>query len=551
MLRKLRISNFAIIENVELEFQNNLTTITGETGSGKSILLGALNLLLGERADYSVLRDKNSKTIIEGEWHINEELRHFFEENDLDFDTLCIIRREIIGEGKSRAFINDSPVNLNLLKALTSSLIHIHSQHNTLELRDKAFQLSIIDILGNHQHSLQSYKTAFLAYQQAKSDLKSLQEQWQLLIRERDFVQFQIEELAQLDLEKTNYDALIDELRELEHAEVLIQNTSESIQILEQTDGVLLSLNRIKNNMQKIAAVSKVAAGLLERIEVVDIEIKDILAEMESFAESITIDPKQMDFLNNKLESFQKALRKHQLENQEQLSSFYKQLLEKNLLSESLEFDLKNAEKQYEASLAQLKIIGTELSDARKNAATQIGLQLQPYFSRLKLNDARVEFKLSAKTNFDATGIDHVDLLFSTNQGIEPQAIEKVASGGELGRLMLILMTLMSERKALPTVIFDEIDTGVSGDVADRIGQLLREMGKNRQLLTITHLPQVAAAGHHHLSVRKTSIGGRTVSNVLALSEDERKQEIAQLLSGENITTAAIENAKTLLIQHD
>ena len=232
----------------------------------------------------------------------------------------------------------------------------------------------------------------------------------------------------------------------------------------------------------------------MERIEVVDIEIKDILAEMESFAESITIDPKQMDFLNNKLESFQKALRKHQLENQEQLTSFYKQLLEKNLLSESLEFDLKNAEKQYEASLAQLKIIGTELSDARKNAATQIGLQLQPYFSRLKLNDARVEFKLSAKTNFDATGIDHVDLLFSTNQGIEPQAIEKVASGGELGRLMLILMTLMSERKALPTVIFDEIDTGVSGDVADRIGQLLREMGKNRQLLTITHLPQVAAA---------------------------------------------------------
>jgi DNA repair protein RecN (Recombination protein N) len=340
MLRKLRISNFAIIENVELEFQNNLTTITGETGSGKSILLGALNLLLGERADYSVLRDKNSKTIIEGEWHINEELRHFFEENDLDFDALCIIRREIIGEGKSRAFINDSPVNLNLLKALTSRLIHIHSQHNTLELRDKAFQLSIIDILGTHQNCLQSYNTTFLAYQKAKGNLKSLHGQWQSLMRERDFVQFQIEELAQLDLEKTNYDALIDELRELEHAEVLIQNTSESIQILEQTDGVLLSLNRIKNNMQKIASVSKVAAGLLERLEVVDIEIKDMLAEMESFAESITIDPKQMDFLNNKLESFQKALRKHQLENQEQLASFYKQLLEKNLLSESLEFDL-------------------------------------------------------------------------------------------------------------------------------------------------------------------------------------------------------------------
>jgi DNA repair protein RecN (Recombination protein N) len=551
MLRKLRISNFAIIENVELEFQNNLTTITGETGSGKSILLGALNLLLGERADYSVLRDKNSKTIIEGEWQINEDLRDFFEENDLDFDASCIIRREIIGEGKSRAFINDSPVNLNLLKGLTSKLIHIHSQHNTLELRDKNFQLSIIDILGTHQNELKAYHAEFTAHQKAKIQLKALQEQWQSLIRERDFVQFQIEELAQLDLEKTNYDALIEELHELEHAEVLIQNTGESIQILEQTDGVLLSLNRIKNNLQKIAPVSKVAASLLERITIADIELKDILAEMESFAESITIDPNQMDFLNNKLESFQKALRKHQLENQGELNAYYKQLLEKNLLSESLEFDLKNAEKLYESSLAELKLKGTTLSDARKKAATQIGLQLLPYFNRLKLNDARVAFKLTPKANFDSSGFDHVDVLFSTNQGIEPQPIEKVASGGELGRLMLILMTLMSERKALPTVIFDEIDTGVSGDVADRIGQLLREMGKNRQLLTITHLPQVAAAGHHHLSVRKTSLGGRTVSNVLALNEDERKQEIAQLLSGENITNAAIENAKTLLTQHD
>ena len=551
MLRKLKINNFAIIENVELEFQNKLTVLTGETGSGKSILLGALNLLLGERADYSVLRDKNSKTVIEGEWLINIDLQAFFDENDLDFDSTCIIRREIIGEGKSRAFINDSPVNLSLLKALTSRLIHIHSQHNTLELRDKNFQLSIIDILGNHQAEIQQYNTTFGAFTKAKSQLKALQEAWNALLRERDYVQFQIEELAQLELDKTNYDLLVEELQSLEHAEVLIQNTSECIQALEHPDGVLLAINKIKNNLLKIAPVSKTAAGLMERVSSIDIEVKDILSEMEAYAESITVDPKQMDFLNNKLESFQKALRKHNLENQEQLQAFYDELLQKNLLSETLELDLKNAEQSYEKALQMVQNQATKLTKARKEAAEHIGRQLQPYFERLKLNNANVEFVLSVKNNFDASGVDHVDLLFSSNQGMAPQPIEKVASGGELGRLMLILMTLMSERKSLPTVIFDEIDTGVSGDVADRIGQLLRTMGQNRQLLTITHLPQVAAAGHHHLSVRKTTQGGRTISNVVTLNESERKQEIAQLLSGENITSAALENALTLLTQHD
>lgn len=551
MLRKLKINNFAIIENVELEFQNKLTVLTGETGSGKSILLGALNLLLGERADYSVLRDKNSKTVIEGEWQINEEMRTFFDENDLDFDKTCIIRREIIGEGKSRAFINDSPVNLNLLKALTSRLIHIHSQHNTLELRDKIFQLSIVDILGNHQNELKEYNTNFAVYTKAKNTLKSIQEEWNALLRERDYVQFQVEELAQLELEKTNYDLLVEELQALEHAEVLIQNTNDCITTLEHSDGVLLAINRIKNNLLKIAPVSKTATGLLQRVSSIDIEIKDILSDMEAYAESITVDPNQMDFLNHKLESFQKALRKHNLKDQEQLQAFYNELLQKTLLSETLELDLKNAEKQFETALSKVQSQATKLTHARKEAAKQIGLQLQPYFERLKLNNASVEFRLTQKNNFDAVGLDHVDILFSTNQGIAPQAIEKVASGGELGRLMLILMTLMSERKSLPTVIFDEIDTGVSGDVADRIGQLLRAMGQNRQLLTITHLPQVAAAGHHHLSVRKTTHEGRTVSNVVSLNQEERNQEIAQLLSGENITNAAIENAKTLLTQHD
>lgn len=551
MLHRLKISNFAIIENVELEFQNHLTVLTGETGSGKSILLGALNLLLGERADYSVLRDKNSKTIVEGEWQINEDLRTFFESHDLDFDPLCIIRREIIGEGKSRAFINDSPVNLNVLKALTSRLIHIHSQHNTLELRDKNFQLSIVDVLGNHQSELGKYQTSFSAYQTAKKQYDTLKSQLATMIQERDYLQFQIEELSKLDLDKTDYDALLDELREMEHGETLIQNAAESISLLEDTDGVLFGINRIKQNLQKIASYSKIAGTLYERISSADIELKDILSEMQSFAESVNIDPKQMDYLNQKLDAFQKNLRKHQLENQDELVKFYESLLNKTEITDTLESELQSAEKLRDEWFEQVKKNGEALSLKRRISASQIGKQLGPYFDRLKLNDARVEFRLTEKNNFDNSGFDHVDLQFSTNQGLEPQAIEKVASGGELGRLMLILMTLLSEHKSLPTVIFDEIDTGVSGDVADRIGQLLRTMGNNRQLLTITHLPQVAAAGHHHLSVRKTSKGGRTVSTVVELSESERQKEIAQLLSGESITQAALDNAQILISQHD
>ncbi len=551
MLHRLKISNFAIIENVELEFQNHLTVLTGETGSGKSILLGALNLLLGERADYSVLRDKNSKTVVEGEWQINEDLRTFFESNDLDFDPLCIIRREIIGEGKSRAFINDSPVNLNVLKALTSRLIHIHSQHNTLELRDKNFQLSIVDILGNHQSELEKYQSSYSAYQTAKKQYDALKSQLATMVQERDYLQFQIEELSKLDLDKTDYDALLDELREMEHGETLIQNTAESIGLMEDADGVLSGINRIKQNLQKIASYSKIAGSLLERISSADIELKDILSEMQSFAESVNVDPKQLDYLNQKLEAFQKALRKHQLENQQELVAFYQSLLNKTEITDTLENELQSAEKHRDEWLAQVKKNGETLSSKRRISATQIGKQLLPYFDRLKLSDAQVEFRLTEKTNFDAAGFDHVDLLFSTNQGLAPQAIEKVASGGELGRLMLILMTLLSERKSLPSVIFDEIDTGVSGDVADRIGQLLRTMGSHRQLLTITHLPQVAAAGHHHLSVRKTSSGGRTVSTVVELNDMERQKEIAQLLSGESITQAALDNAQILITQHD
>lgn len=551
MLKKLKISNFAIIENVELEFDGQLTVITGETGSGKSILLGALNLLLGERADYSVIRDNSGKTIVEGLWLVQPELENFFKANDLDFDKECIIRREILKEGKSRAFINDSPVNLQVLKSLTRQLIHIHSQHNTLELRDKNFQLSIVDTLGEHQNELQNYREVFTHYQNELLQNNAFKSQLAQLIKERDFINFQLEELVALKLNDVNYAELQAQLLQLEHGEQLLESASQGVELMDHAEGLLPQVNRLKIILGKIAPYSKIAEELNSRVQSVEIELRDIHVELEQFAESIQLNPNEIDRLNELIDGFNKALRKHQVDSQEALQVVLDGYLSQSQSTNEIEDALLVSDQKLAILREKVAEHAVKLTEARKKAAKNIEAKLQPYFERLKLKDAQVLFQLREKSNFDMNGKDGVDLLFSTNSGIAPQPIEKVASGGELGRLMLILMTLLSERKFLPTVIFDEIDTGVSGDVADRIGQLLREMGKNRQLLTITHLPQVASAGHHHLVVKKNKIGASTVSEVVKLEPQERKREIAKLLSGEEISNAAMENAENLLAQHD
>lgn len=552
MLKKLKINNFAIIENIDLEFQPQLTVLTGETGSGKSILLGALNLLLGERADYSVIRDSSKKTVIEGHWKVQLDLKAFFEENDLDFDEReCIVRREILKEGKSRAFINDTPVNLNVLKNLTKQLIHIHSQHNTLELKDKNFQLNILDVLGNHNAILSSYQDTFSKFRGASQELNTRKVQLAKLIKERDFIDFQIEELSRLNLDRINYYDLQEKLQQLENGELILENASNAIGLLDHSEGILPQISRLKNILGKLNLLSKATESLTERVISIEIDLRDIHNELEQFAESITLNPGELNVLNEQLNDFNKALKKHQAESQIDLSKILSNYLATSETTSELENTIVAAQKRVDELSAHLNFEAVKLTEARKQAGEMVVKKLQPYFERLKLKDAQIEFVILPKLNYDYNGIDSVDMLFSTNTGIAPQSIEKIASGGELSRLMLILMTLLSERKALPTVIFDEIDTGVSGDVADRIGQLLREMGENRQLLTITHLPQVASAGHHHLSVRKRKIDNQTVSEVVVLDYDTRVLEIARLVSGEDISAAALENAKILLSQYD
>lgn len=552
MLKKLKINNFAIIENINLEFQPQLSVITGETGSGKSILLGALNLLLGERADYSVIRDSSKKTVIEGHWKVQLDLKAFFEENDLDFDEHeCIVRREILKEGKSRAFINDTPVNLNVLKNLTKQLIHIHSQHNTLELKDKNFQLNILDVLGNHNAILSSYQDTFSKFRAASQELNTRKVQLAKLIKERDFIDFQIEELSRLNLDRINYYDLQEKLQQLENGELILENASNAIGLLDHSEGILPQISRLKNILGKLNLLSKATESLTERVISIEIDLRDIHNELEQFAESITLNPGELNVLNEQLNDFNKALKKHQAESQIDLSKILSNYLATSETTSELENTIVAAQQRVDELSAHLNFEAVKLTEARKQAGEMVVKKLQPYFERLKLKDAQIEFVILPKLNYDYNGIDSVDMLFSTNTGIAPQSIEKIASGGELSRLMLILMTLLSERKALPTVIFDEIDTGVSGDVADRIGQLLREMGENRQLLTITHLPQVASAGHHHLSVRKRKIDNQTVSEVVVLDYDARVLEIARLVSGEDISAAALENAKILLSQYD
>jgi DNA repair protein RecN (Recombination protein N) len=552
MLKKLKINNFAIIENIDLEFQPQLTVITGETGSGKSILLGALNLLLGERADYSVIRDNTRKTIIEGHWQVQQDLKTFFEENDLDFDEHeCIVRREILKEGKSRAFINDTPVNLNVLRNLTKQLIYIHSQHNTLELRDKNFQLNLLDVLGNHEDVLRSYRDTFLKFRAASQELNTRKEELARLIKERDYIDFQIEELSKLNLDRINYSDLQERLQQLENGELILENASQAVRFLDHSEGILPQLSRLKNILVRLSSLSKYIQPLTERVISIEIDLRDIQTELEQFAESITLNPNELHLLNEQLNDYNRALKKHQAESQSDLANILSNYLATSETTSELENTIEELQNHVDNLSAQLNLEASKLTESRKKAAEIVVKKLQPYFERLKLRDAQIEFVISPKLNYDLSGCDTVDILFSTNSGIAPQSIEKVASGGELSRLMLILMTLLSERKALPTVIFDEIDTGVSGDVADRIGQLLREMGENRQLLTITHLPQVAAAGHHHLSVRKIKTENQTVSEVMVLGYEERVFEIAKLLSGEDVSSAALENSKILLSQYD
>ncbi len=551
MLSSIVVQNFALIDRLTLNFNKGFTVITGETGSGKSILLGALNLILGERADYSVIRDKSIKTIVEANFDIQKyNLKNFFDENELDYLEETIVRREITAQGKSRAFINDTPVSLSVLKDFSERMINIHSQHQTIELRDSHFQLDLLDTLADSVSLRNEYTTLFNQWRKNTKEVSNLIELRSKLLLDADYNAFQANELAELNLEKEDYSKIENELNQLEHAEEIQQSFGYIIEVLSQegTSGnVLDTFISLKAKMDRVASLHPDLYTLGERIKSVYIEIKDIGEEAITGLDSINADPNQLLALNSKLDKFNQALRKHNVNSQAELLQIFEKFNHSQTNIEEIDLQILELEKLVEILQKQVFEKATELELKRQKAIQDIENEVVGLLEELKLPDSRFVIQLSNLEHLTSKGRNEVHILFTANKGMEPKSIEKAASGGELSRLMLALQYLLSKRKQLPTIIFDEIDTGVSGEVAQRIGNLLAKMGEKMQLLAITHLPQVAGRGQFHWKVQKSHIDEKTLTQVLILDEKQRVEEIARLMSGDNINKAALENAKALM----
>ena len=548
MLATLRIQNFALIDQVTLEFNKGYTTLTGETGSGKSILLGALNLILGERADYSVIGPSSDKAIVEAEFELlNFHLESFFQENDIDSVNPTIIRREINTQGRSRAFINDSPVQLGVLKELTEKLVHIHSQHNTLELRKPDFQIELLDTLSGLEAIRNEYFTKFKFWNTERKNLVQLKEKLALSLQQSDYNRFQLEELEELHLEKYKYQDLEIELTRNENIDGLKSTLDAIVSAIENEEGASSTLRKLKTLLERAKGVDTVVDDLAQRIQSSLIELEDIAGEAENYLEKIEIDPERLSELTLLLDHYNRVLRKHNLLSQEQLVELQERLsadLDDTGELQSL-IELKTEEVQLlKKAIDQL---AENLHQKRIASAGESEEAVKALLADLKMPDTQFVFDFVKREELNNHGCTDVKMLFSPNRGMQPISIEKAASGGELSRLMLALQNLVSSKKQLPTIIFDEIDTGVSGEVAQKIGALLKKMGNNLQLLAITHLPQVAGKADFHFKVEKSLNDNRTRTNVRVLSEVERIEEIARLMSGEEINEAALLNAKALM----
>lgn len=544
MLAKLTVKNFALIENAVLNFGDGFTVITGETGSGKSIMLGALRMILGERADHNVIRDKSLKTVVEGVFDLsNLDLKHFFENNDVDYEKETIVRREINAKGKSRAFVNDTPVQLSTLKALTSFLINIHSQHHTIQLKSKAFQLQLLDVWCENSVLLDTVKEHYNEYQQIISEIAQLKEQLVSRQKELEFNKFQLEELYSLNLASTDYTKIEQDFKRAEQFDKIKASFQLITDTIDEGEGVSYLLNQIKKN--SFTDDPKLEA-LLNRIEATRIELTDISAVANDELLDLESDPIDINELIPKLDAFNAALKKHFSSTQKELLEVQRDFELKIDNSEGLEHLIIEKEKAVENVKKILDKKAKELSKKRAEGSKSLGENIVSLLSDLKLPEAKLEFKLSEK-GVTQNGADDLTMLFTPNKGMAPQSIEKAASGGELSRLMLVIHYLLSQKMQLPTVIFDEIDTGVSGEVAHKIGQHLRRMGEQMQLLAITHLPQVASKGANHIKVRKRDVNDQTITFFETLDNQARINEIAQLMSGAEINEAALSNAEKLM----
>ncbi len=545
MLCSLRIQHFALIEEVQLDFKRGFTVFTGETGSGKSIILAATQLILGERADLQVIAPGAKKAVVEAEFELTQDYLPFFEANDLDFEPHTLIRREIASEGKSRAFINDIPVSLQVLKQLTSHLLQIHSQYNTLELKSKRFQLELMDVLLGLQQAQQAFATDFAKLQQLQRELQSKQQDFAQDQLQQDYNTFLLEELQALQLHDPKIQQLEQEIERYASASQL-EEARAGLASLTDDNSAYTILYALKSVLDKVKNLDPDMKSYAERLQQILIELKELArdASATSFADLEPADLHALEALQDKINS---ALLKHRARDVSELLQIQTNLLHKSRNLENQAAELEVLQQQCIALESDLWATAQKLHQQRKDGAGQLALQLAGILEELKLPHTKLAFELEVLDQLNASGCSQLALLFSANLGHSLVPVERAASGGELSRLMLALQKMISEKKALPTIIFDEIDTGVSGDVALKIGKLLNEMSAKGQCMAISHLPQVAANAAHHWMVQKTVVGERMQTSVTHLDPEARVNEIARLLSGEAITPAAIANAQALL----
>lgn len=548
MLSRIYIKNFALIDALEVSLNNGLQVITGETGAGKSIILGALRLILGERADIKSISKTDEKSIVETEFDLNNQFKKFFIENDLDYEHQTIIRREILPSGKSRAFINDVPVTLDILKELSSQLIDIHSQFETSNLFTQEYQFKIIDGLSENKTIIENYQQEFLEFQSLKNQLKKLQTQLSESTKESDYKLFLLNELEDLKLDDLNFEDLQNQLSVQENAGMISENLAQILSRFHQEEvGILSFFNEAKSKLSKIAEVSHTFTELNERLETSFVEVKDIISELENEADKVEINPEilaQISELNNKINTL---FLKHNVsdikslvEIRDQLSGEQKGTAETEIQIKEILEDISNKEKSME-SLVQ------KLSKNRKKSIPVFVKKTEDMLKKLGLEKAKVDIELSLSQDFNSFGKENIQLLFQANSGFPLKPIQTAISGGERSRVMLAVKKIIAESNELPTLILDEIDTGVSGKVAEEIGNLMREMSEDKQLIVISHLAQVAAKGNDNYKVIKQDVNGKTQSTIIPLNDEEKLNEIAQLLSGSKITEAALTQAKELI----
>ena len=549
MLTQLSINNYALINHLSIDFSSGLSIITGETGAGKSILLGALGLVLGNRADLSSLKDTSTKCIVEAKVAIsNYSLQDFFTSVDLDYEAETIIRREILPSGKSRAFVNDTPVTLNVLNELRSKLIDVHSQHQTMQLSDASFQFEILDALAKNTDRIASYKRGFIQLSSLKKELLSLETAQKEANKQYDYNLHLFTELEDANIKEDEQLGLEEKLEKLNNIEDIKLNLSESLELsIHEEVGLQNVLNALEFKISKIASFSKEYQELADRITSIKIEMDDIVSELETANENVDFNPNEVEEINDRLQLLYNLQKKHYVNSNQELLLVFEELSDKVRQVESAEGDLNHKKEQISAISLKLDVVAEKISKARTSAIPKLTKQLEFLLTDLGMENARFSIKATPTNTYFSTGKDTLEFLFSANKGGNFGELKKVASGGELSRIMLSVKKVLSENTQLPTIIFDEIDTGVSGEVSNKIAAIMGQMGNNMQVIAITHLPQIAAKGSSHYKVYKEEINGVTTTNLKQLSTEERIKEIAEMLSGKDISDSAIMHAKELL----